>query len=69
MVQIKEISIYYTNWSLKVCLYLGAFKKRSFKCWKSLFCNQELLEDTSIPSGAYQIADDQPLSTNELILY
>jgi len=28
---------------------------------------KELLENASIPSGVYQVADDKPLSTNELI--
>jgi nucleoside-diphosphate-sugar epimerase len=28
---------------------------------------KELLENTSIPSGVYQVADDESLSTNELI--
>jgi nucleoside-diphosphate-sugar epimerase len=31
------------------------------------FQNKELLENTSIPSGVYQVSDDEPLSTNELI--
>ncbi|MFT5251052.1 MAG: nucleoside-diphosphate-sugar epimerase [Flavobacteriales bacterium] len=49
---------------------LGAFKnQRSFLSIENLcFVIKELLEDTAIPTGAYQIADDQPLSTNELIL-
>ncbi|HEU4790036.1 MAG TPA: NAD-dependent epimerase/dehydratase family protein [Flavobacterium sp.] len=48
---------------------LGAFEnKRSFLSIENLcFVIKELLENTSIPSGVYQIADDEPLSTNELI--
>jgi nucleoside-diphosphate-sugar epimerase len=48
---------------------LGAFEnKRSFLSIDNLcFVIKELLENETIPSGAYQIADDQPLSTNELI--
>jgi hypothetical protein len=32
-----------------------------------LFCYQELLENTTIPSGVFQVSDDKSLSTNELI--
>ena len=48
---------------------LGAFKnQRSFLSIGNLcFVIKEMLEDTAIPSGVYQIADDAPLSTNELI--
>jgi nucleoside-diphosphate-sugar epimerase len=48
---------------------LGAFEnKRSFLSIDNLcFVIKELLENETISSGAYQIADDQPLSTNELI--
>jgi nucleoside-diphosphate-sugar epimerase len=48
---------------------LGNFKnQRSFLSIENLcFVINELLENTNIPSGVYQIADDQPLSTNELI--
>jgi nucleoside-diphosphate-sugar epimerase len=48
---------------------LGAFEnQRSFLSIENLcFVIQELLENTSIPSGVYQIADDVSLSTNELI--
>lgn len=48
---------------------LGAFEnKRSFLSVENLcFVIKELLENKSIPSGVYQVADDNPLSTNELI--
>lgn len=48
---------------------LGDFKnKRSFLSIENLcFVIQELLENIAIPSGAYQVSDDVPLSTNELI--
>ena len=48
---------------------LGAFEnQRSFLSIENLcFVIQELLENESISSGVYQVADDQPLSTNELI--
>lgn len=48
---------------------LGAFEnQRSFLSIENLcFVIKELLENESIPSGFYQVADDKPLSTNELI--
>lgn len=48
---------------------LGAFEnKRSFLSIENLcFVIKELLENSSVSSGIYQVADDKPLSTNELI--
>ena len=48
---------------------LGAFEnQRSFLSIENLcFVIQELLQNQSIASGVYQVADDKPLSTNELI--
>jgi nucleoside-diphosphate-sugar epimerase len=48
---------------------LGDFKnKRSFLSIENLcFVIKELLENTVIPSGVYQVSDDVPLSTNQLI--
>jgi nucleoside-diphosphate-sugar epimerase len=48
---------------------LGAFEnKRSFCSIDNLmFIIKELIEREDIPSGIYNIADDVPLSTNELI--
>ncbi|MFV5694932.1 NAD-dependent epimerase/dehydratase family protein [Flavobacterium sp. LB3P122] len=48
---------------------LGAFEnQRSFLSIGNLcFVIKELLENESIASGVYQVADDSPLSTNELI--
>ena len=48
---------------------LGAFEnKRSFLSIDNLcFVIQELLNRNDIPSGIYNVADDKPLSTNELI--
>ena len=48
---------------------LGAFEnKRSFLSIENLcFVIQELLNRNDIPSGIYNVADDKPLSTNELI--
>jgi nucleoside-diphosphate-sugar epimerase len=48
---------------------LGAFEnKRSFCSIDNLcFIIQELIENQDIPSGLYNVADDEPLSTNDLI--
>jgi nucleoside-diphosphate-sugar epimerase len=48
---------------------LGAFEnQRSFLSIENLcFVIKELLENTFIPSGVYQVADNTTLSTNELI--
>jgi nucleoside-diphosphate-sugar epimerase len=48
---------------------LGAFEnKRSFCSIDNLmFIFKELIERDDIPSGIYNLADDEPLSTNELI--
>ena len=48
---------------------LGAFEnKRSFLSIENLcFVIQELLNRNDIPSGIYNVADDKPLSTNELM--
>jgi len=48
---------------------LGAFEnKRSFCSIDNLmFIIKELVEREDIPSGIYNVADDEPLSTNELI--
>jgi nucleoside-diphosphate-sugar epimerase len=48
---------------------LGAFEnQRSFLSIENLcFVIKELLENVTIPSGVYQVTDDESLSTNELI--
>jgi nucleoside-diphosphate-sugar epimerase len=48
---------------------LGAFEnKRSFCSIDNLmFIFNELIEREDIPSGIYNVADDEPLSTNDLI--
>jgi nucleoside-diphosphate-sugar epimerase len=48
---------------------LGAFQnKRSFCSIDNLmFIFKELIEREDIPSGIYNVSDDEPLSTNELI--
>ena len=48
---------------------LGAFEnKRSFSSIDNLsFIINELITNNKIPSGVYNIADDEPLSTNEIV--
>ena len=48
---------------------LGAFEnKRSFCSIDNLcFIISELIENDQIPSGIYNVSDDKPVSTNELI--
>jgi nucleoside-diphosphate-sugar epimerase len=55
--------------SLKIPWPLGVFENmRSFCSIDNLlFVFKELIERDDIPSGVYNIADDEPLSTNELI--
>jgi nucleoside-diphosphate-sugar epimerase len=48
---------------------LGAFEnKRSFCCIDNLcFIINELINNETIPSGVYNVADDEPMATNDLI--
>ena len=48
---------------------LGAFENRRSFCSidNLLFIFKELIEREDIPSGIYNVADDEPFSTNELI--
>ena len=48
---------------------LGAFENRRSFCSidNLIFIFKELIEREDIPSGIYNVADDEPLSTNELI--
>lgn len=48
---------------------LGDFEnKRSFLSIENLcFVIQELLENKAVPSGDYQVSDDKPMSTNEVV--
>ena len=48
---------------------LGAFdNKRSFcSIYNLMFIFKELIENTEIPSGIYNVADDEPIGTNNLI--
>jgi nucleoside-diphosphate-sugar epimerase len=48
---------------------LGAFENKRSLCSidNLMFIFKELIEREDIPSGIYNVADDEPLSTNELI--
>ena len=48
---------------------LAAFQnERSFLCIDNLcFIVHQIIQDTTIPSGIYNVADDEPLSTNALV--
>jgi hypothetical protein len=41
--------------------------ERSFEYFENLCVIRELLNNATIPSGVYQVADDESLSTNKLI--
>uniref|UniRef100_UPI004047D57D NAD-dependent epimerase/dehydratase family protein n=1 Tax=Algoriphagus sp. TaxID=1872435 RepID=UPI004047D57D len=65
----KNLNLLYKFVSYDIPWPLGAFEnKRSFCSIDNLlFILKCLLEDKDIPSGVYNVSDDDPLSTNELI--
>jgi nucleoside-diphosphate-sugar epimerase len=64
-----NLNLLYSLVSKRIPWPLGAFEnKRSFCSIDNLlFIIKELIECEDIPSGLYNVADDEPLSTNELI--
>jgi nucleoside-diphosphate-sugar epimerase len=64
-----NLNLLYKVVSKNVPWPLGVFEnKRSFCSIDNLiFIIKELIERENIPSGIYNVADDEPLSTNELI--
>jgi nucleoside-diphosphate-sugar epimerase len=64
-----NLNLLYKMVSKNIPWPLGAFdNKRSFCSIDNLmFIIKELIERVDVPSGIYNIADDEPLSTNELI--
>lgn len=64
-----NLNLMYKIVSKNIPWLLGAFEnKRSFCSIDNLlFIFKELIEREDIPSGIYNVADDEPLSTNELI--
>jgi nucleoside-diphosphate-sugar epimerase len=64
-----NLSLVYKLVSQGIPWPLGAFEnKRSFCSIENImFIFKELIEREDIPSGVYNVADDMPLSTNEII--
>jgi len=64
-----NLNLLYKIVSKSIPWTLGAFEnKRSFCSIDNLmFILKELIERADIPSGIYNVADDEPLSTNDLI--
>ena len=64
-----NLNLLYNLVSRNIPWLLGAFEnKRSFCSIDNLmFLFKQLIEREDIPSGIYNVADDEPLSTNELI--
>jgi nucleoside-diphosphate-sugar epimerase len=64
-----NLNLLYKLISIGVPWALGAFEnKRSFCSIDNLlFILKELIERKDIPSGIYNVADDEPFSTNDLI--
>jgi nucleoside-diphosphate-sugar epimerase len=64
-----NLNLLYNVVSKNIPWPLGAFdNKRSFCSIDNLmFIFKELLERDDIPSGIYNVADDEPISTNDLI--
>jgi nucleoside-diphosphate-sugar epimerase len=64
-----NLNLLYKLVSIGIPWPLGAFEnKRSFCSMDNLiFIMWELIENEAIPSGIYNISDDEPISTNELI--
>ena len=64
-----NLNLLYKLVSINIPWPLGAFEnKRSFCSIDNLmFIFKELIEREDIPSGIYNVADDEPLSTNDLI--
>ena len=64
-----NLNLLYKIVSMNIPWPLGAFQNRRSFCSidNLMFVFKELIERTDIPSGIYNVADDDPLSTNELI--
>ena len=64
-----NLNLLYNFVSKRIPWPLGSFNnKRSFCSIDNLcFIINELIENVNIPSGIYNLADDEPLSTNEII--
>jgi nucleoside-diphosphate-sugar epimerase len=64
-----NLNLLYSLVSKRIPWPLGAFENKRSYCsiGNLLFIIKELIEREDIPSGVYNVADDEPLSTNDLI--
>ena len=64
-----NLNLLYKVVSKNISWPLGAFQNRRSFCSidNLMFIFKELIEREDIPSGIYNVTDDEPLSTNELI--
>jgi nucleoside-diphosphate-sugar epimerase len=64
-----NLNLLYKMVSKRVPWPLGSFHNRRSYCSIDNLCFiiNELLHKTDIPSGVYQVADDEPVSTNDVI--
>jgi nucleoside-diphosphate-sugar epimerase len=64
-----NLNLLYQLVSMRIPWLLGLFEnKRSYCSIENLsFIINELIENKNIPSGVYNVSDDNPLSTNEVI--
>jgi nucleoside-diphosphate-sugar epimerase len=64
-----NLNLLYSLVSKRIPWPLGAFENKRSYCSidNLLFIIKELIERENIPSGVYNVADDVPLSTNDLI--
>lgn len=64
-----NLNLLYKLVSKRIPWILGAFKNmRSYCCIDNLlFVIDELIHNNAIPSGVYNVADDEHLSTNEIV--
>jgi len=64
-----NLNLLYNIVSKRIPWFLGLFEnKRSYCSVRNLsFIINELIENKNIPSGIYNISDDNPMSTNEVI--
>jgi nucleoside-diphosphate-sugar epimerase len=64
-----NLNLLYKLVSKRIPWPLGAFENKRSYCsiGNLMFIFKELIERDDIPSGVYNVADDEPLSTNQLI--
>ena len=64
-----NLNLLYNLVSKRIPWILGAFQNKRSYCSVDnlLFIINELIENNTIPSGVYNVADDEYLSTNEII--